>query len=84
MKALAVTEAAGTPQQRNPFVVARIIIPDSSGVPLLADLAAMRDAAKSVGIDPGLIQPKVNVDLIIDHLGAGRFLGNAGCARKES
>ncbi len=50
-----------------PFIVTRIIVPDSSGIPLLADLAAMRDVAIGLGKDPGLIQPKVDVDFIIDH-----------------
>ncbi|CAN5427980.1 aconitate hydratase AcnA [soil metagenome] len=50
-----------------PFVVARIVAPDSSGVPLLADLAAMREAAVRFGLDPTSIEPLVQVDLIIDH-----------------
>ncbi|CAN5419999.1 aconitate hydratase AcnA [soil metagenome] len=50
-----------------PFVVARIVAPDSSGVPLLADLAAMREAAAQFGLDPTGIEPLVQVDLIIDH-----------------
>lgn len=79
--------AAWKPQEpRNneiPFVVARIIIPDSSGVPLLADLAAMRDAARHIGIDPGLIQPKVNVDLIIDHSAQVDFSGTPDALEKN-
>jgi aconitate hydratase len=66
-----------------PFIVARIIIPDSSGVPLLADLAAMRDAAKALGFDPGLIEPKVNVDLIIDHSAQVDFSGTPDALEKN-
>ncbi|SDV47012.1 aconitate hydratase AcnA [Chitinasiproducens palmae] len=50
-----------------PFLPARIIAPDSSGVPLLADLAAMRDAAAEAGADPGVIRPQLPVDVIVDH-----------------
>ena len=50
-----------------PFVVSRIIAPEASGIPLLADLAAMRGAAQKFGRAPELIEPLVPVDLIIDH-----------------
>lgn len=50
-----------------PFVVSRIILQDFTGVPLLVDLAAMRDAAKKMGAKPELIEPLVPVDLVIDH-----------------
>ena len=50
-----------------PFVVSRIIAPEASGIPLLADLAAMRGAARKFGRAPGLIEPLVPVDLIVDH-----------------
>ena len=50
-----------------PFVVSRIIAPEASGIPLLADLAAMRGAARKFGRSPELIEPLIPVDLIIDH-----------------
>lgn len=50
-----------------PFVVSRIVLQDFTGVPLLVDLAAMRDAVEKVGSDPGLIEPLVPVDLVVDH-----------------
>ena len=50
-----------------PFVVARIIAPDASGIPLLADLAAMRDVARRQGLSASAIEPLVDVDLIVDH-----------------
>ncbi|MBU1776378.1 MAG: aconitate hydratase, partial [Gammaproteobacteria bacterium] len=50
-----------------PFIVARIVLQDFTGVPLLADLAAMRDAAASMGKDPKIIEPLVPVDLVVDH-----------------
>ncbi|MBF0328174.1 MAG: aconitate hydratase AcnA [Nitrospirae bacterium] len=50
-----------------PFVVSRIVLQDFTGVPLLCDLAAMRDAAVKIGKGPGIIEPLVPVDLVIDH-----------------
>jgi len=50
-----------------PFVVSRVILQDFTGVPLLVDLAAMRDAAHKLGKDPSIIEPLVPVDLVIDH-----------------
>jgi aconitate hydratase len=50
-----------------PFVVARIILQDFTGVPLLVDLAAMRSAVIRLGADPRLIEPLVPVALVVDH-----------------
>ncbi len=50
-----------------PFVVARIVLQDFTGVPLLVDLAAMRSAVARAGKNPGIIEPLVPVDLVIDH-----------------
>jgi aconitate hydratase len=50
-----------------PFVVARVLLQDFTGVPLLVDLAAMRSAVRRLGNNPALIEPLVPVDLVIDH-----------------
>jgi aconitate hydratase len=50
-----------------PFVVARIVLQDFTGVPLLVDLAAMRSAVARMGRNAGIIEPLVPVDLVIDH-----------------
>ena len=50
-----------------PFTVARIVVQDFTGVPLLVDLAAMRSAVAKLGKDPKLIEPLVPVDLVVDH-----------------
>jgi aconitate hydratase len=50
-----------------PFVVARVLLQDFTGVPLLADLAAMRGVAERMGRDPKLVEPLVPVDLVVDH-----------------
>jgi len=50
-----------------PFVVSRVLLQDFTGVPLIVDLAAMRDAAKDLGFDQNIIEPNVPVDLVVDH-----------------
>ncbi|MBI3231442.1 MAG: aconitate hydratase AcnA [Burkholderiales bacterium] len=50
-----------------PFVVARVVLQDFTGVPLLADLAAMRNVADKMGKNPKKIEPLVPVDLVVDH-----------------
>ena len=50
-----------------PFVVARIVLQDFTGVPLLVDLAAMRSAVEKLGKNPKIIEPLVPVDLVVDH-----------------
>jgi aconitate hydratase len=50
-----------------PFVVARVVLQDFTGVPLLADLAAMRNVAADMGKNPKAIEPLVPVDLVVDH-----------------
>ncbi len=59
-----------------PFVVARVVLQDFTGVPLLVDLAAMRSAVKRMGKDPGVIEPLVPVDLVIDHSVQVDFAGS--------
>jgi aconitate hydratase len=50
-----------------PFIVARVLLQDFTGVPLLVDLAAMRSAVQRLGKNTGVIEPLVPVDLVIDH-----------------
>ncbi len=50
-----------------PFVVSRVVLQDFTGVPLLADLAAMRSVAVRLGKNPKKIEPLVPVDLVVDH-----------------
>lgn len=59
-----------------PFIVARIVLQDFTGVPLLVDLAAMRDAAVRRGADPATIEPLVPVDLVVDHSVQVDFAGS--------
>src|SRR6185312_13000092 len=70
VKRLAQWTAAGAPAGGGgelPFLPARVIMQDFTGVPCVVDLAAMRDAVKRLGGDPKQINPLVPVDLVIDH-----------------
>ena len=60
-----------------PFIVARIVLQDFTGVPLLVDLAAMRSAVARMGRNPKMIEPLVPVDLVVDHSVQVDFAGNA-------
>ncbi|MBI2295901.1 MAG: aconitate hydratase AcnA [Betaproteobacteria bacterium] len=53
--------------QEIPFVVARILLQELTGIPTLNDFAAMRATARRIGADPGRIEPLVPVDLVVDH-----------------
>jgi len=64
-------------RRRFPFVVARIVLQDFTGVPLLVDLAAMRSAVERLGGNPKLIEPLVPVDLVVDHSVQVDFSGTA-------
>ncbi len=77
VRALAAWRPRATRTEEIPFLVARVVIPDSSGIPLLADLAAMRDAAGRVGRDPRLVNPTATVDLIVDHSVQVDYAGTA-------
>jgi aconitate hydratase len=64
---LARWDAKNPAEEEIPFVVARVVLQDFTGVPLLVDLAAMRGAVAKVNRDPQLIEPLVPVDLVVDH-----------------
>ncbi len=59
-----------------PFVVARIVLQDFTGVPLLVDLAAMRSTVARLGKNPKMIEPLVPVDLVVDHSVQVDFYGS--------
>jgi aconitate hydratase len=67
VRALANWKPAAPRKEEIPFVVARIVLQDFTGVPLLVDLAAMRSALARLGRNPKLIEPLVPVDLVVDH-----------------
>ncbi|SEN30509.1 aconitate hydratase [Duganella sp. CF517] len=67
IKQLANWSPTGERTDEIPFVVARVVLQDFTGVPLLADLAAMRNVAYKMGINAKKIEPLVPVDLVVDH-----------------
>ena len=77
VETLANWKAKAPAQEEIPFVVARIVLQDFTGVPLLVDLAAMRTAVKGLNGDPAIIEPLVPVDLVVDHSVQVDFYGSA-------
>jgi aconitase A len=69
--------AAGEPEEY-PFLPARVILQDFTGVPAVVDLAAMRDAVTAMGGDPAGVNPLVPADLVIDHSVQVDVFGNTG------
>src|SRR5512139_2759634 len=67
VRALAGWQPRAARTREIPFVVARVLLQDFTGVPLIADLAAMRSAVARLGRDPLLVDPLVPVDLVVDH-----------------
>src|SRR5512140_3622002 len=67
VKQLAGWKPNGARTEEIPFILARIVLQDFTGVPLLADLAAMRSVAARMGKNPKSIEPLVPVDLVVDH-----------------
>jgi aconitate hydratase len=76
VEALANWNAKAPASEEIPFVVARIVLQDFTGVPLVVDLAAMRSAVKRLGHDPKIIEPLVPVDLVVDHSVQVDFFGS--------
>ncbi len=76
VKNLANYDAKNPGEYEIPFTVARIVLQDFTGVPLLVDVAAMRDAAVARGADASRIEPLVPVDLVVDHSVQADFAGS--------
>ncbi len=73
---LANWNAASPGSYEVPFTVARVVLQDFTGVPLVVDLAAMRDAAGDAGAEPSVVEPLVPVDLVVDHSVQVDFAGS--------
>jgi aconitate hydratase len=76
VETLANWNAKSPANEEIPFVVARIVLQDFTGVPLIVDLAAMRSAVQRLGHDPKIIEPLVPVDLVVDHSVQVDFFGS--------
>jgi len=81
--ALAGWKAVSERTEEIPFVVARIVLQDFTGVPLLVDLAAMRSAVAKLGKNPKMIEPLVPVDLVVDHSVQVDFAGSADSLKQN-
>ena len=74
----------GATEHEIAFTPARVLMQDFTGVPAVVDLAAMRDAAKTLGADPTKINPLVPVDLVIDHSVMVDYFGKPGAFEKNT
>ena len=83
IRQLAGWQAKAQRTEEIPFTVARIVLQDFTGVPLLVDLAAMRSAAARLGKDPKIIEPLVPVDLVVDHSVQVDFAGSEDAMDKN-
>src|SRR5438094_4807249 len=83
VKALANWAPKAERTEEIPFIVARIVLQDFTGVPLLVDLAAMRAAVARLGRNPKMIEPLVPVDLVVDHSVQVDFAGTPDALRKN-
>src|ERR1700742_2831730 len=83
VKELANWQTTDTRTAEIPFVVARIVLQDFTGVPLLVDLAAMRSAVAKLGKNPKIIEPLVPVDLVVDHSVQVDYAGSAEAMQKN-
>jgi aconitate hydratase len=81
VETLAAWNAREPAQEEIPFVVARIVLQDFTGVPLLVDLAAMRTAVATLKRDPKIVEPLVPVDLVVDHSVQVDFFGSSDALR---
>src|SRR4051794_31978687 len=66
------------------FMPARVLMQDLTGVPAIADLAALRDAVARLGGDPGNVEPGIPVDLVIDHSIIADFAGTSDALAKNA
>src|ERR1044071_8580633 len=83
VRAIAGWQAHAERTEEVPFTVARVLLQDFTGVPLLVDLAAMRSAVTRLNKNPGIIEPLVPVDLVIDHSVQVDFSSTSDAFRKN-
>lgn len=83
VKQLASWNATADRLDEIPFVVARVVLQDFTGVPLLCDLAAMRSVAAKLDKDPKVVEPLVPVDLVVDHSVQIDYYGTKNALREN-
>ena len=75
IRALGAWDPAATPATEIQFTPARVVMQDFTGVPVVVDLATMREAVRDLGGDPGRIEPLAPSELVIDHSVIADFFG---------
>ena len=84
VEALAGWKAKAKPEDEIPFMPARVLLQDFTGVPALVDLASMRDVVASMGGNPKRINPQIPADLVIDHSVQVDVFGTADAFRRNA
>ena len=84
IEALAAWNPEDEPNREIAFTPARVLMQDFTGVPAVVDLAAMRDAMRSMGGDPSKINPLVPAELVIDHSVQVDVFGSAGAFARNA
>ncbi|MHB1507858.1 MAG: aconitate hydratase AcnA [Cuniculiplasma sp.] len=84
LKSILSWDAKDTGEYEIPLTVARVVMQDLTGVPAVVDLAAMRDTYKKLGRNPGDIEPRVPVELVIDHSVQIDYYGTEDALLKNS
>jgi len=83
IRALAQWQPQGARNTEIPFIVGRIVLNDTAGIPLLGDLTALRGAMRRRGMDPAKVEPAVQVDQVIDHTLTIDYHGSADAMAKN-
>ncbi|HMZ52338.1 MAG TPA: aconitase family protein, partial [Candidatus Sumerlaeota bacterium] len=83
VKKLAAWKPVEAEREETPYMPARVVLQDFTGVPAVVDLAAMRDAVKKIGGDPARINPLIPCDLVIDHSVQVDFFGTSDALQKN-
>ena len=83
VRALAQWQPQGVRNSEIPFIVGRIVLNDTAGIPLLGDLTALRGAVQRHGLDPAKVEPAVQVDQVIDHTLTIDYHGSAAAMAKN-
>jgi len=83
VRELASWQPNGKRENEIPFIVGRVVLNCAAGIPLLGDLTALRDAMQRAGRAPGLVQPKVPLDMTLDHTLTVDYHGTADALEKN-
>ena len=83
IRALGSWDPAAQPSEEIQFTPARVVMQDFTGVPVVVDLATMREAVRDLGGDPARIEPLAPAELVIDHSVIADFFGTADAEERN-